>query len=150
MDTKYDLRPGDTVVGIFDGHIAVSHDGNLARVDKASGQRFEDGFPGFRHRPLKGLVGDYLMDWQLFAGYGFSLGDEIFQKYRDAFLVNVERGVEVVHPDRAERFLVTPEGSKIKGHQVSGNMKVEDQIRAAKNYIDWVSIMKFEHRGRRR
>ena len=85
---------------------------------------------------------DYMSEPKYVRGgmlmHGFNEGDKVIEIYKGQGIVESNGIIVVVNPDHGTRFIVDLDESKPTG-QKSMNMSMEQQLKSAKEYIDWVS-----------
>jgi len=85
---------------------------------------------------------DYMSEPKYVRGgmlmHGFNEGDKVIEIYKGQGIVESNGIIVVVNPDHGTRFIIDLDESKPFG-QKSMNMSMEQQLKSAKEYIDWVS-----------
>jgi hypothetical protein len=85
---------------------------------------------------------DYMSEPKYVRGgmlmHGFNEGDKVIEIYKGQGIVESNGIIVVVNPDHGTRFIIDLDESKPTG-QKSMNMSMEQQLKSAKEYIDWVS-----------
>jgi hypothetical protein len=85
---------------------------------------------------------DYMLESKYARGgmlmHGFNDGDKVIEIYKGQGIVESNGIIVVVNPDNGTRFIIDLDESKPTGKK-SMNMSMEQQLKSAKEYIDWVS-----------
>lgn len=74
--------------------------------------------------------------------FGLKVNDTIVKIYKGMFIVNQDQVIEVINTIRATRFVIDLDDSKMIGRRTSSGMNLEQQIKEAIKYIDWLDEVK--------
>lgn len=70
------------------------------------------------------------------VNHGFFSGDKIVAIYKGYGIIDSGGVIEVINPEKGTRFIIDFDDSKIGGNKRSGGMTYDEQVKAAKEYID--------------
>lgn len=102
---------------------------------------FEELFNKKGEISLKSDGGDVQFNTGGMVNHGFRAGDEIIEIYKGYGIIewNNNGVIEVINPEQGTRFIVDLDDSKMSGSRTSSGMGYEEQIEAAKEYINHIN-----------